>query len=130
MSDDAVAICRNVIYMVEKNKTKRMLTSVFRPSPPFIRIDDRQCKVTTIINQPSSMQLLNSQAPSPWNWKTDRRHSTVFMTDTGCGGISPRIRIKYSTVFEKLNENAQGTGLNCYLPTHYRNWAKYGLTPP
>ena len=108
-----------------------MLTSVFDLSP-FIRIDDRQCKVTTIINQPSHQcnQIYSTRSITMELEKQTEDIALFSVTDTGCG-ISPENQNKIFNRFEKLNENAQGTGLGlsiCQLIIS--SWAaKYGLTP-
>ena len=128
---DAVAICRNVIDMVEKikqtNANVRFSTSLHSLELTTDNARLQQLLINLLINATK----FTPQGSITMELEKQTEDIALFsVTDTGCG-ISPENQNKIFNRFEKLNENAQGTGLVCLSANSLSSsWAaKYGLTP-
>lgn len=108
---DAVAICRNVIDMVEKIKQTNADVYFDTPLNSLILSTDNARLQQVLINL-----LINATKFTPQGsitLKLDIQNDTIAcfsVTDTGYG-IPKEKQDQIFNRFEKLNENAQGTGL-------------------
>ena len=108
---DAVSICRNVIDTVNKVKqTQAELTFTTELEEMPIETDDsrlQQVLINLLINATKFTQLGSSVLKR----EKEQDDTVLFtVTDTGCG-IPKDKQANIFQRFEKLNENAQGSGL-------------------
>lgn len=108
---DAVAICRNVIDMVEKikqtNASVHFSTSLLSLELTTDNARLQQLLINLLINATK----FTSQGSIIMELEKQSEDIALFsVTDTGCG-ISKDNQGKIFNRFEKLNESAQGTGL-------------------
>lgn len=108
---DAVAICRNVIDMVEKikqtNADVRFSTSLQSLELTTDNARLQQLLINLLINATK----FTPQGSIIMELEKQTEDMALFsVTDTGCG-ITKENQDKIFNRFEKLNENAQGTGL-------------------
>lgn len=108
---DAVAICRNVIDMVEKikqtNADVRFSTSLRKLELTTDNARLQQLLINLLINSTK----FTPQGSIIMELEKQTEDIALFsVTDTGCG-ITKDNQEKIFNRFEKLNENAQGTGL-------------------
>ena len=108
---DAVAICRNVIDMVEKikqtNADVRFSTSLQNLELTTDNARLQQLLINLLINATK----FTPQGSIVMELEKQTEDMALFsVTDTGCG-ITKENQDKIFNRFEKLNENAQGTGL-------------------
>lgn len=108
---DAVAICKNVIDMVEKIKQTNASVR-FSTSLPSLELTTDNARLQQLLIN----LLINATKFTPQGsiiMKLERQSEDVALfsvTDTGCG-IPKDNQDKIFNRFEKLNEHAQGTGL-------------------
>lgn len=141
---DAVAICRNVIDMVEKikqtNANVRFLTSLHSLELTTDNARLQQLLINLLINATK----FTPQGSITMELEKQTEDIALFsVTDTGCG-ISPENQNKIFNRFEKLNENAQGTGLGLsicqliieqlggkiWIDSNYEEGARFLFTHP
>ena len=108
---DAVAICRNVIDMVEKikqtNANVRFSTSLHSLELTTDNARLQQLLINLLINATK----FTPQGSITMELEKQTEDIALFsVTDTGCG-ISPENQNKIFNRFEKLNDFVQGTGL-------------------
>ena len=141
---DAVAICRNVIDMVEKikqtNANVRFSTSLHSLELTTDNARLQQLLINLLINATK----FTPQGSITMELEKQTEDIALFsVTDTGCG-ISPENQNKIFNRFEKLNENAQGTGLGLsicqliieqlggkiWIDSNYEEGARFLFTHP
>ncbi|MCS2951046.1 HAMP domain-containing histidine kinase [Bacteroides sp. BFG-638] len=141
---DAVAICRNVIDMVEKikqtNANVRFSTSLHSLELTTDNARLQQLLINLLINATK----FTPQGSITMELEKQTEDIALFsVTDTGCG-ISPENQNKIFNRFEKLNENAQGTGLGLsicqliieqlggkiWIDSNYKEGARFLFTHP
>ncbi|WP_320974952.1 HAMP domain-containing sensor histidine kinase [Bacteroides sp.] len=141
---DAVAICKNVIDMVEKikqtNANVRFSTSLHSLELTTDNARLQQLLINLLINATK----FTPQGSITMELEKQTEDIALFsVTDTGCG-ISPENQNKIFNRFEKLNENAQGTGLGLsicqliveqlggkiWIDSNYKEGARFLFTHP
>lgn len=108
---DAVSTCRNVIDTVNKVKqTQAELLFVTELDELLIETDDSRLQ-QVLINLLINATKFTPQGSITLELKMETDHTALFsVTDTGCG-IPLDKQAAIFQRFEKLNENAQGSGL-------------------
>lgn len=108
---DAVSICRNVIDTVNKVKqTQAELTFTTELEEMPIETDDSRLQ-QVLINLLINATKFTPQGSIVLKLEKETDDTVLFtVTDTGCG-ISKDKQANIFQRFEKLNENAQGSGL-------------------
>lgn len=108
---DAVSICRNVIDTVNKVKqTQAELTFTTELEEMPIETDD-SCLQQVLINLLINATKFTPQGSIVLKLEKETDDTVLFtVTDTGCG-IPKDKQANIFQRFEKLNENAQGSGL-------------------
>lgn len=108
---DAVSTCQNVIDTVNKVKqTQAELLFVTELDELFIETDDSRLQ-QVLINLLINATKFTPQGSITLELKMETDHTALFsVTDTGCG-IPLDKQAAIFQRFEKLNENAQGSGL-------------------
>lgn len=108
---DAVSICRNVIDTVNKVKqTQAELTFTTELEEMPIETDDSRLQ-QVLINLPINATKFTPQGSIVLKLEKETDDTVLFtVTDTGCG-IPKDKQANIFQRFEKLNENAQGSGL-------------------
>lgn len=108
---DAVAICRNVIDMVEKIKQTQAAVSFCTTLSSLELTTDNARLQQLLINLLINATKFTQQGTITLTLEKQTDDEALFsVADTGCG-ILPENQDKIFNRFEKLNENAQGTGL-------------------
>lgn len=108
---DAVAICRNVIDMVEKIKQTQATVSFSTTLSSLKLTTDNARLQQVLINLLINATKFTQQGSITLTLEKQTDEEALFsVADTGCG-ILPENQDKIFNRFEKLNENAQGTGL-------------------
>lgn len=108
---DAVAICRNVIDMVEKIKQTQATVSFSTTLSSLKLTTDNARLQQVLINLLINATKFTQQGSITLTLEKQTDDEALFsVADTGCG-ILPENQDKIFNRFEKLNENAQGTGL-------------------
>ena len=109
---DIVALCRNVIDMVEKIKADSSGSTVFHLSQfTEVLTTDSARLQQVLINLLINATKFTAQGTITLELVKQTEDTALFsVSDTGCG-ISRRTRTRYSTASKRLDENAQGTGL-------------------
>ena len=110
-NSDAVAICRNVVDTVEKIK-QTSATVLFQTSQEKMEIYTDEARLQQLlINLLINATKFTTEGSITLLLEKESEEMTVFsVTDTGCG-IAPEKQGQIFNRFEKLNENAQGSGL-------------------
>lgn len=141
---DAVAICRNVIDMVEKIKQTQAGVYFSTSLDSLILTTDNSRLQQLLINLLINATKFTAQGSITLVLEMKTEDTALFsVTDTGCG-ISPENQNKIFNRFEKLNENAQGTGLglsicqliieqlggNIWIDSDYDKGARFLFTHP
>lgn len=108
---DAVAICRNVIDMVEKIKQTQANVRFSTSLSSLTLTTDNARLQQVLINLLINATKFTQQGTITLKLEKQTDNEALFsVTDTGCG-ICSENQDKIFNRFEKLNENAQGTGL-------------------
>lgn len=110
-NSDAVAICRNVVDTVEKIK-QTSAAVLFQTSQEKMEIYTDEARLQQLlINLLINATKFTTEGSTTLLLEKESEEMTVFsVTDTGCG-IAPEKQGQIFNRFEKLNENAQGSGL-------------------
>ena len=108
---DIVALCRNVIDMVEKIKQTQAEVR-FSTSLSSLKLTTDSARLQQVlINLPINATKFTAQGTITLELVKQTEDTALFsVSDTGCG-ISKENQNKIFNRFEKLDENAQGTGL-------------------
>lgn len=108
---DAVAICQNVIDTVNKVKqTQATLSFSTELKEMMMETDDSRLQ-QVLINLLINATKFTPEGSIVLELKKETEDKALFtVTDTGCG-IPPEKQAGIFQRFEKLNENAQGSGL-------------------
>lgn len=128
---NVVNICRNVIDTVSKIKqTQAAICFITELESMDIETDDARLQ-QVLINLLINATKFTSQGSIILELRKQSEQELLFsVTDTGCG-IPKEKQAAIFQRFEKLNENAQGSGLGlsiCQLIIEHIG-GKYGLTP-
>lgn len=108
---DAVAICRNVIDMVEKIKQTNAEVRFSSTLQSLQLTTDNARLQQLLINLLINATKFTPQGTITLELEKQTEDTALFsVTDTGCG-IPKNHQNKIFNRFEKLDENAQGTGL-------------------
>lgn len=108
---DAVDICRNVIDTVNKVKQTQAETLFTTPLKEIIIETDDSRLQQVLINLLINATKFTPQGSITLELKKEHDDTLLFtVTDTGCG-IPKEKQANIFQRFEKLNENAQGSGL-------------------
>lgn len=108
---DAVALCKNVISMVQKIKQTNADVLLSTPLHSLELVTDNARLQQLLINLLINATKFTSQGVITLALEQQTEDMVLFsVTDTGCG-IPIEKQNKIFNRFEKLNENAQGTGL-------------------
>lgn len=108
---DAVAICRNVINMVDKIKQTNAEAKFITSLNSLILITDSSRLQQLLINLLINATKFTQQGSISLELIKETDDTALFsITDTGCGIPSEKQKQIFNR-FEKLDENAQGTGL-------------------
>lgn len=130
-NNNAVAICRNVVDTVEKIK-QTSASVLFQTSLENLEIYTDEARLQQLlINLLINATKFTTEGSITLSLEKQSEEVALFaVSDTGCG-IAPEKQGAIFNRFEKLNENAQGSGLGlsiCQLIVE-RFGGKYGLTP-
>ena len=131
-NNNAVAICRNVVDTVEKIK-QTSASVLFQTSLENLEIYTDEARL---------QQLLINLLINATKFTTEGS-ITLAVSDTGCG-IAPEKQGAIFNRFEKLNENAQGSGLGLsicqliverfggkiWIDPEYKNGSRFLFTHP
>lgn len=109
--NDAVSICRNVVDTVEKIK-QTAASVVFETSlEKLLLFTDEARLQQLLINLLINATKFTTEGCITLSLEKQSEETALFsVTDTGCG-IAPEKQGQIFNRFEKLNENAQGSGL-------------------
>ncbi len=110
-NNDAVFICRNVVDTVEKIK-QTAASIVFETSLEKLEIYTDEARLQQLlINLLINATKFTTEGSIILSLEKQSEETVLFtVTDTGCG-IAPEKQGQIFNRFEKLNENAQGSGL-------------------
>lgn len=107
---DAVSLCRNVIDTVEKIK-QTAAAVLFQTSLDKLELYTDEARLQQLlINLLINATKFTSEGSITLALEVQGDTALFSVTDTGCG-IAPEKQISIFNRFEKLNENAQGSGL-------------------
>lgn len=108
---DAVAICRNVVDTVEKIKQTSAVVEFRTPLEKLEIYTDEARLQQLLINLLINATKFTTEGSIVLSLEKQSDDTVLFdVTDTGCG-IAPEKQGQIFNRFEKLNENAQGSGL-------------------
>lgn len=108
---DAVAICRNVVDTVEKIKQTAAAVEFRTPLEKLEIYTDEARLQQLLINLLINATKFTTEGSIVLSLEKQTKELALFaVTDTGCG-IAPEKQATIFNRFEKLNENAQGSGL-------------------
>lgn len=108
---DAVAICRNVVDTVEKIKQTSAVVEFRTPLERLEIYTDEARLQQLLINLLINATKFTTEGSIVLSLEKQSDDIVLFaVTDTGCG-IAPEKQGQIFNRFEKLNENAQGSGL-------------------
>lgn len=140
---DAVSLCRNVIDTVEKIK-QTAATVVFETSPNKLELYTDEARLQQLlINLLINATKFTSEGSITLSLEVQNDLALFSVTDTGCG-IAPEKQSTIFNRFEKLNENAQGSGLGLsicqlivehfggkiWIDPEYKNGSRFLFTHP
>lgn len=107
---EAVSLCRNVIDTVEKIK-QTSATVTFQTSLEQLELFTDEARLQQLlINLLINATKFTSEGSIILSLEVKEGMALFSVTDTGCG-IAPEKQSKIFNRFEKLDENAQGSGL-------------------
>ena len=141
---DAVSLCRNVIDTVEKIKQTSAAVA-FQTSMEKLELYTDEARLQQLlINLLINATKFTTQGVITLMLEVDPDGMAQFsVTDTGCG-IAPEKQDKIFNRFEKLDENAQGSGLGLsicqlivehfggkiWIDKEYKDGARFVFTHP
>lgn len=143
-NDDAVSVCRNVVDTVEKIK-QTAASVAFETSLEKLDIYTDEARLQQLlINLLINATKFTTEGSITLSLEKQSDEIALFsVTDTGCG-IAPEKQEKIFNRFEKLNENAQGSGLGLsicqlivehfggriWLDSKYKSGSRFLFTHP
>lgn len=140
---DAVSLCRNVIDTVEKIKQTAAAVTFQTPLEKLELNTDEARLQQLLINLLINATKFTSEGTINLSLETQGDLALFTVTDTGCG-IALEKQSKIFNRFEKLNENAQGSGLGLsicqlivehfggkiWIDTEYKDGCRFVFTHP
>ncbi|EKU89150.1 hypothetical protein HMPREF9447_03475 [Bacteroides oleiciplenus YIT 12058] len=143
-NNDAVFICRNVVDTVEKIK-QTAASVLFDTSLEKLEIYTDEARLQQLlINLLINATKFTTEGSITLSLDMQTEETAIFtVTDTGCG-IAPEKQGQIFNRFEKLNENAQGSGLGLsicqliverfggkiWIDPEYKNGSRFQFTHP
>lgn len=143
-NNDAVFICRNVVDTVEKIK-QTAASVLFETSLEKLEIYTDEARLQQLlINLLINATKFTTEGSITLSLDMQSEETAIFtVTDTGCG-IAPEKQGQIFNRFEKLNENAQGSGLGLsicqliverfggkiWIDPEYKNGSRFQFTHP
>lgn len=114
-NNNAVAICRNVVDTVEKIK-QTSASVLFQTSLENLEIYTDEARLQQLlINLLINATKFTTEGSITLSLEKQSEEVALFaVSDTGCG-IAPEKQGAIFNRFEKLNENAQGSGLGLFI---------------
>lgn len=140
---DAVFICRNVIDTVDKIK-QTAASVVFQTSLEKLELYTDEARLQQLlINLLINATKFTTEGSITLSLEKQENMAIFSVTDTGCG-IAPEKQSKIFNRFEKLDENAQGSGLglsicqlivehfggDIWIDPEYKNGSRFIFTHP
>ncbi len=140
---EAVSLCRNVIDTVEKIK-QTAASVTFQTSLEQLELYTDEARLQQLlINLLINATKFTSEGSITLSLELQEDMALFSVTDTGCG-IAPEKQSKIFNRFEKLDENAQGSGLGLsicqlivehlggkiWIDTEYKNGCRFLFTHP
>lgn len=140
---DAVFICRNVIDTVDKIK-QTAATVVFETSLKKLELYTDEARLQQLlINLLINATKFTTEGSITLSLEEQDGTAIFSVTDTGCG-IAPEQQNKIFNRFEKIDENAQGSGLGLsicqlivehfggkiWIDSEYKNGSRFVFTHP
>lgn len=140
---DAVFLCRNVIDTVDKIK-QTAATVVFQTSLEKLELYTDEARLQQLlINLLINATKFTTEGSITLALEIQEGMALFSVTDTGCG-IAPEKQSKIFNRFEKLDENAQGSGLGLsicqliiehfggkiWIDSEYKEGARFVFTHP
>ena len=143
-NNNAVAICRNVVDTVEKIK-QTSASVLFQTSLENLEIYTDEARLQQLlINLLINATKFTTEGSITLSLEKQSEEVALFaVSDTGCG-IAPEKQGTIFNRFEKLNENAQGSGLGLsicqliverfggkiWIDPEYKNGSRFLFTHP
>lgn len=143
-NNDAVSICRNVVDTVEKIK-QTAAAVLFDTSLDKLEIYTDEARLQQLlINLLINATKFTTEGSITLSLEKQSEKTAIFsVTDTGCG-IAPEKQGQIFNRFEKLNENAQGSGLGLsicqliverfggkiWIDSEYKDGSRFFFTHP
>ena len=140
---EAVSLCRNVIDTVEKIKQTAAAVT-FRTTLDKLELHTDEARLQQLlINLLINATKFTSEGSITLSLEMQQDTALFAATDTGCG-IAPEKQATIFNRFEKLDENAQGSGLGLsicqlivehfggkiWIDSEYRNGSRFIFTHP
>lgn len=140
---EAVSLCRNVIDTVEKIK-QTAASVTFQTSLEQLELYTDEARLQQLlINLLINATKFTSEGSITLSLELQEDMALFSVTDTGCG-IAPEKQSKIFNRFEKLDENAQGSGLGLsicqlivehlggkiWIDTEYKDGCRFLFTHP
>lgn len=140
---DAVSLCKNVIDTVEKIKQTAAAVT-FQTSLEKLELYTDEARLQQLlINLLINATKFTSEGCITLSLEIKENMAHFSVSDTGCG-IAPEKQDKIFNRFEKLDENAQGSGLglsicqliverfggNIWIDKEYQNGSRFVFTHP
>ena len=140
---DAIFLCRNVIDTVEKIK-QTAAAVLFQTSLEKLELYTDEARLQQLlINLLINATKFTSEGSITLSLEVQGDMAIFSVTDTGCG-IAPEKQGKIFNRFEKLDENAQGSGLGLsicqlivehfggkiWIDSEYTNGSRFIFTHP
>lgn len=140
---EAVSLCRNVIDTVEKIKQTAAIVT-FQTSLEHLELYTDEARLQQLlINLLINATKFTSEGSITLSLEVKEDMALFSVTDTGCG-IAPEKQSKIFNRFEKLDENAQGSGLGLsicqlivehfggkiWIDTEYKDGCRFLFTHP
>lgn len=140
---EAVSLCRNVIDTVEKIKQTAAVVA-FQTSLEQLELYTDEARLQQLlINLLINATKFTSEGSITLSLEVKEGMALFSVTDTGCG-IAPEKQSKIFNRFEKLDENAQGSGLGLsicqlivehfggeiWIDTEYKDGCRFLFTHP
>ncbi len=140
---DAISLCRNVIDTVDKIK-QTAAAVIFQTSLEKLELYTDEARLQQLlINLLINATKFTTEGNITLALEIQDNTALFSVTDTGCG-IAPEKQDKIFNRFEKLDENAQGSGLGLsicqlivehlggriWIDTEYKNGSRFVFTHP
>lgn len=140
---EAVSLCRNVIDTVEKIKQTAAVVTFQTSLEQLVLYTDEARLQQLLINLLINATKFTSEGSITLSLEVQEDMALFSVTDTGCG-IAPEKQNKIFNRFEKLDENAQGSGLGLsicqlivehfggeiWIDTEYKDGCRFLFTHP